>query len=635
MPFANAKCPSLALGILHALLQQNRIPVRSAYGNLHFLEQYSEKVGGLSRLIQYLFLFGETLCHHAFFPEKPTIQNVAFKLSLTYKESPDLQKAFEQVQVYADEFITEYASEIVAISPAVVGCTSLLLQHLPAVLLLKKIKEANPNIITLIGGAGLDSEMGIANHRQFSWLDYVVSGDGDAVIVPLCRELIEHGFLRNDNIPNGVLTPQHRQIGYPTITPRAFFEDLDSLPFPNYDDYFDTLRHSSVLSRSIRPSLIYESSRGCAWGQTGGCHFCGLSGKTHRYRVKKPEKVLADFEAMTKKYGIKSFEMTDNMMPPEYEKSLLPKLIEKGSPYELFYEIRPNTKKTFFQTMRQAGVMGLQPGIESFSTPLLKLMNKGIVSWQAVQCLKWCRQYGFWTSWHLMWNFPEEKPEWYQSMTDLVPHLMHLQPPGGLNKMNYCRFSPFFQKYKELIPLEPDADIRLAYDFDDFDTDLSYRFNRANDFPSGIWQLALSEIHVGELSQFIIYWQNVFKKGILPELFGTKQENGHDTGVLRICDTRPAVVKIAAGNIVLVRMQKSQKEYLLNETEAAMLYFCDDAPLETVFEEHWGEQGKRFLKQYETAHIIEKLDGRLVSLVLCDPVSPIPPAKDLPFGTVS
>ncbi|MDR2705972.1 MAG: RiPP maturation radical SAM C-methyltransferase [Planctomycetaceae bacterium] len=630
MPFADVRRPSLALGILHALLKQAGIPVQSLYANLDFANAYAAKVGGVLELIKYGIIFGETLCHRSFFPEKPRIHDICAKLSLRDSE---LQEKFEILQECAEEFITKTAKEIIALSPNLVGCTSLLTQHLSSLLLLKKIKEADPNIITLLGGAGLDSEMGIANHQIFPFVDYVVSGDADEIIVPLCRELLQcktsSGCLDLSAIPKGVLTPYHRQFGYPEPAPRLFFDDLDSLPPPNYDDYFASLDAQPMLRNIIKPALIYESSRGCGWGQTGGCHFCGLSGKSHCFRTKSPDKVLTDLKTLTEKYGIDLIEMTDNMMPLKYEKTLLPKLAALGAPYKLFYETRPVSRKDYYKAMRLAGVKGIQPGIESLSTPLLDHMNKGIQSWQTIQTLKWCRQNGFWTGWHLMWNFPNEKTEWYIPMAELIPHLFHLQPPGGLNRMNYCRFSTFWNQYKDKIRLEPDADLKCAFDFEGtIPSELAYRFFQANDTTGDLMELAFSGNYVSEIAQFVLYWKETKVRGS-PELLGTVEVGG-----MKIRDTRPKIQKIPVGDFVLIHYVSSQKEIVLNIDETAMLNDCDDAPLETNFFAKWGDMGRQFVKQYKDDHIFELLDKRIVSLVLFAPLPEEPKNTEIPFGTI-
>ena len=635
MPYAGIKHPSLALGVLHALLEGAGVSVRSYYANLDFAGTYSEHVGGLHILAANNTYFRETLCRSAFFPDEPKITDICAALSLS--ASSQLQKNFEILSECSTEFITETARRIVAAAPAVVGCTSLLAQHLPSLLLLKKIKEAAPEITTLLGGAGLDSEMGVTNHRLFSFVDYIVSGDADGVIVPLCRDLLRNKTAtRHVASMAGVLTPQHRLTGYPSPAERLFFDDLDSLPPPNYEDYFSLLRSHPVLKDKVMPTLLYESSRGCGWGQTGGCHFCGLSGKSHCYRKKSPEKILADLKFLSEKYDVTFVEMTDNMMPPEYEKTLLPQLAAADAPYQLFYETRPVARKEYYQTMRQAGVRGVQPGLENISTPLLTYMNKGIQSWQAVQSLKWCRQNGFWTSWLLMWNFPEEKPEWYQPMTDIMPHLFHLQPPGGLNRMNFCRFSTFWQRYKDQWTLEPDADHRYTFVFDrQTQNDLSYRFFRENEMASNLMELSISGNYVSEIAQFLLYWLGRFKSGQLdkrpsPILLAERNDGG-----MTIRDTRPEIMKIPVGDFTMIRFFPAEKEIFLNKEEAAMILDCDDAPLEKDFLTKWGETGKQFLQQYRENHFFEFLDDRIVSLLLYAPLPPVPKYGELPFGTIA
>ena len=44
--------------------------------------------------------------------------------------------------------------------------------------------------------------------------------------------------------------------------------------------------------------------------------------------------------------------------------------------------------------LRDAGVTTIQPGIESFSDRVLKLMKKGVTGLQNIQLLKWCKEIG-------------------------------------------------------------------------------------------------------------------------------------------------------------------------------------------------------------------------------------------------
>jgi hypothetical protein len=100
--------------------------------------------------------------------------------------------------------------------------------------------------------------------------------------------------------------------------------------------------------------------------------------------------------------------------------------------------------------MRAAGVTRLQPGIESLSTDVLRIMNKGITALQNVRLLKWANVLGIELGWNLLYGFPRERPEDYAATARLVPRLHHLQPPGAVGQLRLDRFSPFHTRPEEL-----------------------------------------------------------------------------------------------------------------------------------------------------------------------------------------
>ena len=56
---------------------------------------------------------------------------------------------------------------------------------------------------------------------------------------------------------------------------------MDEVPAPDYDEYFDSLAVSPLqhdLLRDVR--ILYESARGCWWGEKNHCTFCGLNGSS-------------------------------------------------------------------------------------------------------------------------------------------------------------------------------------------------------------------------------------------------------------------------------------------------------------------------------------------------------------------
>jgi hypothetical protein len=113
------------------------------------------------------------------------------------------------------------------------------------------------------------------------------------------------------------------------------------------------------------------------------------------------------------------------------------------------------------------------------STPILRLMRKGVTGLQNLRLLKWCAEIGITPAWNLLYGFPGEPPEEYDYMRDLVPSLVHLEPPMFM-PIELERFSPYFDRpseygieiigplphYRFLYSITPEELTNLAYDFE-------------------------------------------------------------------------------------------------------------------------------------------------------------------------
>jgi len=122
----------------------------------------------------------------------------------------------------------------------------------------------------------------------------------------------------------------------------------------------------------------------------------------------------------------------------------------------------------------------VQPGVESLSDDVLRLMRKGTTALQNIQLLKWCAEYGVVPEWNFLYGFPGESPEAYTQMTDLVGALTHLPPPSGSGPLRLDRFSPYhadpagfgmtavrpFAPYRHLYDVGRAELMRIAYYFE-------------------------------------------------------------------------------------------------------------------------------------------------------------------------
>jgi len=231
----------------------------------------------------------------------------------------------------------------------------------------------------------------------------------------------------------------------------------DSLPYPEFGDYFQRLAHSP-LSTQIDPLLLFESARGCWWGAKTQCTFCGLNGGSIVFRSKSALRVIEELRYLRRTHGVRRACATDNILDFRYFRSMLPLLKEAEIDLELEYELKTNLSRPQVELLRAAGVRAAQLGIESLSTPVLRLMRKGVTASQNIQTLKWLTAAGMEVKWNFLHGFPGEDPGAYADLPDLIAKLVHLTPPQADGRVRIDRFSPYFESPEAFGLPPPSAD---------------------------------------------------------------------------------------------------------------------------------------------------------------------------------
>lgn len=366
------------------------------------------------------------------------------------------------------DYLTFCLEAILPHQPKAVGCSSTFQQNQASLAILRVIKEANPEIVTVLGGANLEGEMG-PPMLTFPWVDYVFSGEAEPAIGQLYQLITRHGAnIPPDLLPDGVSSRQK------TSPRRGRVENMDSLPYPDFQDCYQSLARYPEFSH-IYPPLTLEGSRGCWWGQVQHCTFCGLNGQGMNYRAKSPSRMLQELFEMSERYRQKDIEMVDNIIAPGHLKEVLPELARQQRGLRFFWEVKANLKASQFELLRQAGVLWLQPGIESFSDHVLGLMHKGQRALQNLLVLKAARENGIRLSWNLLLGHPGERLDDIRAQKDLLLHLGHFQPPGNASQIRLDRFSPLWAAnpdapahpvYSRLYDLPPELLQKVAYYFE-------------------------------------------------------------------------------------------------------------------------------------------------------------------------
>ena len=579
MPFAEVQRPSIALGLLHASLKETEIRSEVVYANLSFAETVGLASYQALQATATDHLLGEWCFSANLFLENQDRDEEYLNLVLEARTQglPPLLKQRKEVMRWirgqTSAFIDRIAETIVGSGPCIVGCSSVFQQHCASLALLKRIHELNPEIVLIMGGANCESEMGVETLAAFPWLDCVVSGEADAMFPDFCRILLEQGRECNAAaLPYGAISQtQVRAVWNGNQPPRPVVRDLDTLPTPDYDHYFEALRNST-LSTFVRPGLLAESSRGCWWGEKSHCTFCGLNGTGMAYRSKSAPRVLDELKELSQRYGIRSIQFVDNILDMSFFKTVLPQLAQAESKYALFYETKANLKHEQVKMLAAAGVGWIQPGIESLDDNVLRLIGKGNSTLMNLQLLKWAMEYGIHVSWNMLSGVPGASDSWYAEMAEWLPAIFHLQPPSGVIRIRYDRFSPYHSRpqdfglslqpsrtYQYVYPFSRESLMRLAYSFED-----NNRPGHAHrGFQEGPGQQQLQDA----VQEWNFLWN-----GSKPVLRGS--DNGEK---LHFLDTRPCTV---------------QKQWTAGELESEIYRLCDSAQTANALSEQLAACGK-------------------------------------------
>ncbi len=615
MPFAEVQRPSIALGLLRASLAHTDIQSEVVYGNFGLAETIGLVAYQAMQSVPTDHLLGEWCFAGRLFPDAAKNDEEYLNLVLDIRCTgfpAELEQRKDQMRWVRDQsaaYVDRLADKILKQEPKIVGCSSVFQQHCASLALLKRIRELSPDTVLIMGGANCEGEMGVETLRAFPWVDCIVSGEADAIFADLCKVLLEQGPNADPaSLPEGAVSQLSLRRTFPVVTqeslnaPRPLIRDMDSLPLPDYDHYFEALK-DSTLSNLIKPGLLAESSRGCWWGEKFHCTFCGLNGDGMKYRSKSPDRVLTELSELKRRYGIGNIQFVYNILYMSFFKTVLPKLADSAEKYSLFYETKANLKREQVELLARAGIRWIQPGIESLDDNVLALIAKGNSTLINVQLLKWSLEFGIDAAWNLLCGIPGESDCWYAEMAKWLPAIFHLQPPTGVSRVRYDRFSPYQMRPRDFgLSLEPsrtypyvyalprEALMRLAYSFED------------SGRPRHMHRGFSDEPGQQQLQEVVREWNHIWH-GARPLLQVRDQDNR-----LHFFDTRPCA---------------KQTSWSVEGLEADVYRLCDSAQTPVALNHQLrARRGAEFsMQEMETsidsllnANVMLRLNGKLLAI---------------------
>jgi ribosomal peptide maturation radical SAM protein 1 len=450
MPWGQPTEPSLVMGTLHSVLERCQIPVASYSYHLAFAEYlannttsegHSFGLGDYQDMIGNFGLGEWIFAISPFRESSPTHDGAYLDYLRKTGQVPERHIAMaKDIRPLVPEFIEACVNDVLSANPSVIVMLPMYREIVPSLLLALRIKQTNPGTKIVFAGPVCDGDIGEILVRSFSFIDAIVRGDPENILVEVIRDCLQGALIRSQPGLCYRSTSGDASIEN-TPPPRV---SVKTLPTPNYDEYFARLHKASLSSRILWDLWIsYESSRGCWKAEKEKCHFCALTQGDPYFRSKDPEVVFNELVSLSKKSRFLKFHVFDWITDPRSFTALFPKIRSSQLNFLIYLQVRATLEKEQLRILRSAGVV-VQVGIESLSTPILQLMNKGTTTLTNIRVLKWCAELGLRANWNIIFNIPGEPEAEYEKMANLVKKISHLSPPD-LARFRLQRFSNYFR----------------------------------------------------------------------------------------------------------------------------------------------------------------------------------------------
>lgn len=556
-PFGAEDKPALGLSLIKSALVREGFRTDLFYVNLILAEKLGTPFYYLiSEAIPHFVLVGEWLFAPALFGDNTDadtryIQEVLWG---PYRSlfPPAFVHELLRVREMLPGFLDAWVESIDWSPYRWVGFSSSFHQHCASLALARRIKQNHPDIQILFGGSNCFGTMGTRLPRLFPCVDYVCIGEGDIAVPMLIRSVTENDPVLH--IPGIVSRREVRctEAGFdlPLVT------DPDSLPYPDFSDYLAQLQEVRS-SHPFDPMMLMELSRGCWWGEKKRCTFCGLNANGLSFRSKSPRRALDEFHYITSTYGTNVC-FVDNVLDEHYFSTLIPDLSEIPG-VSFFVDVRAGLRQEHLSLLANAGCTQIVIGIESFRDEILRLIGKGTTAIQNIQVLKWAKQYGIRAGYNLLWGFPGEEPDAYRRMEELIPQIVHLDPPGNSLHVRFDRFGVYLQDPEKygITGIKPLKSYYYIYhglsERDLFDIAYSFSVEYPDD----------SECYTRNLRKILKEWEG--RSEAVLDLF-------QDDRGITLVDTR---------------VRQARKEYLFEGLAAEVYLFCDTAQSVQHLQDHF------------------------------------------------
>ena len=458
MPTLSARFPSFQLALLKPTLERAGIPVQTFSLFMYFGTHVGWRVNETLADV-YPSMVGEWIWTKAAFGDFAKDENyyeiyrgnldaISARAGCSFD---DLRRLREHA---APGFIDWCLTSVDWSRFGLIGFSVVFQQTLASIAFARALKERYPHIPIMMGGATFEDDIAEEIMNGCPQVDYIHCGDADETLPHAISRVYSGESMKG--MP-GIMWRNNGEVVFNGRAPNL--ADMNKTPVPDFDEYFYARKEGGYQwwDDAQEVLLPIETARGCWWGVKNHCTFCGLNRAGMEFRSKRVDDVIHQLDQLSRRYGILDFNAIDNIIEPEYIDKLFGQLSAANTDIRLHYEVRPSLSRLQLKHMRKGGLFSIQPGVESFSTHILKLMKKHTTGVRNLELIKWSTYYGINNLYNILLRFPGETAEDYRAQVDVIAKIHHFQAPWAIAKARADRGSPMYtdpesQSISRLVP---------------------------------------------------------------------------------------------------------------------------------------------------------------------------------------
>lgn len=360
-----------------------------------------------------------------------------------------LKDVFEALPFINEDCYNEFVEKILSLESDILGFSIQNTSYLFTLEIIKRIRSIDPSKEIILGGPNCYNVSGDGadfrlHHDLQEFADIVVVGEGERTLLNLLH-LIE------SNQPldgcRGIAIPKDGGWVFNGLT--ECIEDLDGLPFPDFDAY-------DLTPYTDKNTLPILTSRGCAMR----CVFCTDTYFWGPYRHRSPGNIIEEIMQRQKIYNNRSFSFNDSLVNGSHKNliELCDLLIDKRLEISWGGNCRVDRRLDLssLKKMKRAGCDYLILGIESASDKILQLMGKGFTIEETGRFIRDCNRAGIDIVANWIVGFPGETDEDFKKTASFILRNKRHIRRNTFSTLTINQFS-YLQKHKEEFSITLDS----------------------------------------------------------------------------------------------------------------------------------------------------------------------------------